>query len=70
MAAGDAILVVHAGMRRRGQVVVATERHAGGGNPLHGEPQQQEAENKVAQRPLHGFCAGFGSMILIKAYYR
>lgn len=49
-------MVLHPGLHcwRRG-VVVTAERHPGRGKPLQWEPQQQKAEDEIAQAVPHDF---------------
>jgi len=50
------MMVFHPGLHCwRGSVVVTAERHPGRGKPLQWEPQQQKAEDKIAQAVLHDF---------------
>jgi len=52
----DTRMVLHPGLHcwRRG-VVVTAERHPGRGKPLQWEPQQQKAEDEIAQAVPHDF---------------
>jgi hypothetical protein len=58
-----AMMLLHPALHgwRRG-VVVAAERHSGRGKPLQWEPQQQKAEDEIAQAVLHDFCV-FGFLV-------
>jgi len=51
------MMVLHPGLHcwRRG-VVVTAERHPGRGEPLQWEPQQQKAEDEIAQAVPHDVC--------------
>jgi len=63
----DTGMIWHPGLHCwRGSVVVAAERHPGRGKPLQWEPQQQKAEDEIAQAVPHDFCV-FGFLVRLHA---
>lgn len=49
------MMVLHPGLYCRRGVVVTAERHPGRGEPLQRKPQQQKAEDEIAQAVPHDF---------------
>lgn len=52
------MMVLHPGLYCRRGVVVTAERHPARGEPLQRKPQQQKAEDEIAQAVPHDFFCG------------